>query len=428
MLRSSFILILGRVLGAAFGLISGIFLARILGAEKLGQYQIFLSTQTILITLVTLGIGNASIYFINKGKISEKEIVSSFLKILAIIAAISCLCFYFVINKNTGYFGSIDSISFLLFLLGTASLIIISVLRPILYARQKVLQVTFTNLLPSFILIIGVLGLVLWNKLDVSNALSIWGIGNFLALLFSLFFHRHYISLSQKINIKNVSEITFYGVKLSASNLLFILIGNTSVFFIKMLSVEGFSDVGLYSRAIAISSIVYMIPTAVGPLLFSRWSSSMVKNEYELEIQKTLRIFNTISFVIILLGSVFSSLIIYALYGEEYLSIQKTLIILLFSLIFQVMSEVFNNYLASQGKAILTMYSLLASFLVIVIGNIILVPLYGINGSAIAVLLSSITNSMILYLMVRRSIDIKLVNILIINRSDVLFLKQKIKL
>lgn len=422
MLKQSVILIFGKIFGAILGLISGIFLARILGPEKLGQYQIFLSTQTILITAVTLGIGNASIYFINKNIISEKTIVSSFLKIFIVIAFVSCIGFYMVVNNEISYFGKLNNSAFILFLIGTASLIITSILRPILYARQKVLQVTWVNLLPSIILIVGIICLVVIEKFNVSSVLAIWGIGNFIALVFSLFFHRHNISISEKIKSRVILDVGSYGIKLSASNLLFILISHTSVFFINKISNNGFADVGLYSRAIAISSIVYMIPTAVGPLLFSRWSSNMKKEEYEYEIQKSLRVFNTLSFIVVLLGSIFSNLIIYVLYGVEFLSVQKTLIVLLISLIFQVVSEILNNYLASQGKAILTMYSLLISFIIIIGGNVLLVPIYGINGAAMAVLASSCLNSFVLYYFVAKDIKINIFSNLIIRKEDFEFL------
>ena len=428
MLKQSFILIFGKIVAAALGLVSGIFLARVLGPEKLGQYQIFISTQTVLITSVTLGIGNSSIYFINKNKITEKAVVSSFLKIFIVLAIVSCIGFYIIVNNETNYFGKIEKGGFILFLLGTASLIIISILRPILFVRKKVLQITWINLLPSIFLIIGVIGLLVVKKLSVFNVLSFWGIGNFIALLFSLLYHKHNISFNEKIKLKNVLDVSFYGIKLSASNLLFILISNTSIFFINKISEGGFSDVGLYSRAIAISSIVYMIPTAVGPLLFSRWSTNLNKNECKNEIQKTLRVFNTLSVVVIIIGVIFSNTILQILYGIEFISAQNTLIILLISLMFQVRSEVFNNYLASQGRAMLTMYSLLITFVFIIVGNMILIPIYGISGAAIAVLISSFINSLILNLFVNKEIKIGFINSLFINKEDLNYLVKKIKL
>lgn len=428
MLRSSFILILGKVLGASFGLITGILLARILGAENLGQYQIFISTQTILVTAVTLGIGNASIYFINTGKVSEKEIVSSFLQIFIFIAIISSLCFFLIVRNNIDYFGWVNTTSLILFLVGTASLVIISILRPILYARHKVRQVTIINLLPSLILVVGIVGLIAINILNVSNVLAIWGLGNFMAMLFLLFYHKNNISFSQNTSKSNVLDVCMYGVKLSASNLLYILISYTSVFFIKKVSLDGFSDLGLYSRALAISSIVYMIPVAVGPLLFSRWSSNLAQDEYKIEIQTTLRIFNTLSFLLFFLCTVFSNLIIDVLYGKEFLSIQYTLIVLLFSLIFQVISEVFNNFLASQGKALITLYALLVYFMLVVAGSLLLIPNYGIVGAAVAVLIGSFTNAMILYILVKKCIRISLLSCLLINNSDFRRIRKNFKI
>ena len=426
MLKKGFVLILGRVLGAVFGLLSGVIMARVLGAEKLGQYNVFLSTQTIIVTLVTLGIGNASIYFINRELISEKEIITSFLKLFLLLSILTSIVFYIIVSLNNNYFGDIDSSHFFVFLVGTASIIIASILRPVLYACNRVNEVTFTNLLPPFVLLIGLFILFLQNDMSVSFVLSVWGVGNFLAVLFLIYFHRSNISSGIQLCWKNMLMVVKYGIKLSASNFLFVLISNASIFALKKLADDGFTDVGLYSRAVAISSIVLMIPNSIGPMLFSRWSHADI--DYQSEIQKTLRVFNSISFFCIIITSLFSSLIIFILYGSDFLSIKTSLIILLCSLLFQGMSEVFNNFLASQGRAKLTLYSLMASFIVIILVNILLIPTMGINGAAIAVLASCMVNTCILYLFVRRIIPINLLDSLIVKKTDVdQFIKFKKK-
>lgn len=429
MFFKSFILICSKFLGAFLGLIIGILLARELGSTNLGQYQVFISTQTIIITLVTLGIGNASIYFINRKEITEKEVVSTFLKIFIPIGLFTSVIFYFIIVFNKGYFGIIDLKQFIVFLIGTVSLILISILRPVFYAKHKIGPVTFINVLPTLILLLGIFILLLEEKLDVSNVLFYWGIGNFFTFLVCLFFHRRNIDFKIKIDNSKIIEIVKYGTKISAANLLVVLISNVSIFFINKLSNNHFSDVGLYSRAIAISSIVFMVPSAVGPLLFAKWSTISNKELLSIEIKRTLRIFNLLVICIITLGIIFSKLIIIILYGEAYLSIQFTLIILLCSLLFQVISEVFNNVLASQGKALQTMYSLLLMLIIIIIANLILVPTYGILGAGISILLGAIVNAFNLNYRVNKSLNMKInfKNNLIVKKADFYELKKLIK-
>lgn len=418
MFSDSVVLILGKFFSSFLGLLAGIILARSLGAANLGQYQIFLSAQTIAITLLTFGVGNSSILFINQDLIEEKEIVSSFLPIFFGIALFCSTCLFIIINSFNVYFGTLNNFSIICFLIGTGSLIILSVLRPILYARRKVYQVSILTTLPTFVLVIGIVLYEFLGILNVGNVLSIWGLGNFLVLLLSLYFHRSNISFDIKLNWPNIFKVSQYGIKLSASNLLLVIIANTSVFFIQYFSGKDFDQVGLFSRSIAISSLALLIPSAVGPLLFSRWSEIRNREIFKLEVEKALRIFTSMSLIIITISIVFSKYIIYFLYGKEYLSIQISLIILIISLLFQCMSEVLNNYLASQGKAILTFYSLVNAFIILLVGNFLLIPQFQINGAAIAVLLCAVTNSICLFYYVNKEININLLNSVLVRRKD----------
>lgn len=426
MFKRSFVLIVGKILGAIFGLISGIFIARILGATNLGQYQVYLSSQTVLITMFTFGIGNASIYFINSKRNSEQEIVSVFIKLFFPLAILISGLFYFAIKSDVDYYGVIQNEALLVFVIGTMSLIISSILKPILFTKQKVFEVTLSDLIPTFILVSGIAVLYFFNQLSVSNCLFLWGLGNFVCLAFLLIQHSENINFKIPLDFNIIKNVSLYGFKLSASNFLFILIGNTSIFFLNKFGTNGFNEIGLFSRAIAISSIISIIPNAIGPLLFSVWSKTDVVN-YKEQVEKTLKIFIYLSLSLALVGSLFSEFIIQLLYGSEFLSVKYPLIVLLISVLFQSISEVHNNFLASQGKANITMSSLFVSFVVICMANYILVPLIGIYGAAYSVLLSSVVNALLLSFFVRNELKLNYLNTILITRMDIAELYNKFK-
>jgi len=419
---NSILSVLGKFTGAFLGMLTGVILARALGPEALGQYQLFLSSQTIIITLFSLGIGNASIYFINSKLIAQKEIISSFVKIFIPSGIVVAILFGLSILLFDNYFGNILLTTLIVFLIGTTSLVISSILRPILYAEQKIKEVTFFNILPPLILLIGIGIYFICSSVIVETALFYWGIGNTLACVLLLQYYRKDINLKFKLNSKNIKSVFAYGLKLSASNLIFVLIGNVSIFLIKYLMHNGFEAVGIYSRAVAICSLIFMIPTSIGPLLFSKWSG-LKKETLKLQAEQTTRILLFITLIFTIIIILLRKQFIYLLYGNAYLIAHQAIIILAPTLIFQTISEIMNNLLASIGKAGVTLYAFIGSLILIIISSLMLIPWLGINGAAISVLLGAIFNAVILFYFGNKFVLLSFIDTILINKNDLTILK-----
>lgn len=423
---NSILSIIGKFAGAFIGLLTGIILARALGPERLGQYQLFLSSQTIIITLFSLGIGNASIYFISSNQISQREVVSTFVKIFLPLSIIVSIIFGFLILFYDTYFGSVLQTSLIVFLIGTSSLVLSSILRPILYTQQKIKRVTFLNTLPPFILLIGVSTIYFLSTVKVETGLFFWGVGNLVACVLLLIYFKKDIDLKLPFDLKKIKEIILYGIKLSATNLLFVFIGNISIFLLKYLLINGFEAVGLYSRAIAICSLIFMIPTSIGPLLFSKWSS-LEKNKLKKQAELTIRILVFLTLFISLFVIFFRKEIIYLFYGNKYMVIHSAIIILTPTLIFQSISEIINNLFASIGKAGITLYVFIGTLILIFISNLVLIPSMGIVGAAISVLIGSVFNAVSLLLIAKKIIKISIIDCLVIKKNDFTFFNNIIK-
>jgi len=419
---NSILSVLGKFTGAFLGMLTGVILARALGPEALGQYQLFLSSQTIIITLFSLGIGNASIYFINSKLIAQKEIISSFVKIFIPSGIVVAILFGLSILLFDNYFGNILLTTLIVFLIGTTSLVISSILRPILYAEQKIKEVTFFNILPPLILLIGIGIYFICSSVIVETALFYWGIGNTLACVLLLQYYRKDINLKFKLNSKNIKSVFAYGLKLSASNLIFVLIGNVSIFLIKYLMHNGFEAVGIYSRAVAICSLILMIPTSIGPLLFSKWSG-LKKETLKLQAEQTTRILLFITLIFTIIIILLRKQFIYLLYGNAFLIAHQAIIILAPTLIFQTISEIMNNLLASIGKAGVTLYAFIGSLILIIISSLMLIPWLGINGAAISVLLGAIFNAVILFYFGNKFVLLSFIDTILINKNDLTILK-----
>ncbi len=425
-LQNSLISISGRFLGAILSLSLGILIARILGPENLGQYQIFVTTQTILLTLFSFGLGNASLYFIKGENEKTQELISNILKIIFPVGIILTFLFGISIFVFEYYFGRVSLIYLFFFLLGTLSLFVTHFLKPMLYLENKIKKIMILNLVPLIIVLIGTVVLFYFKILNVDGILFFWGIGNTIVMLLLINHFLDKINFNVTFKLQKIKKIFFYGIKLSATNLLFVLNSSVIILLLKYFLEDGFTFVGIYSRAVAISSVLMMVPNSIGPLLFSKWAGTK-KNQLNKQVEQTQRILIFLSimlFLFILLGS---DLIIQLLYGNKYLSASQPLVILSFSLVFYTITEVLNNLIASKGLAIITLKVFCISFLIILLNAYLLIPKYNINGAAVSILLGSLFNSISLLYFAVKNLGINFRNSLIINNQDFQFILNNLK-
>ena len=149
-------------------------------------------------------------------------------------------------------------------------------------------------------------------------------------------------------------------------------------------------EVGVYSVAVKLSEISYFLPTAVSISLFPILikSRKVLREIYYERLQKMFYFFTWFPLLIIIPIFIFSNDLILFFYGPDYLSAGVTLSILIWALLAISIRVATDNYLNSKKLYTLTFYSSLIGAITNIIFNLILIPLYGINGAAIATVIS----------------------------------------
>ena len=65
----------GSIICAGIGVMTSMMLSRALLPEGMGRYQIPLTFGVLTVTIISLGIGNSNIFFLNKHRIEHRKIV-----------------------------------------------------------------------------------------------------------------------------------------------------------------------------------------------------------------------------------------------------------------------------------------------------------------------------------------------------------------
>lgn len=421
--QKSLLSIVGKFGGAFLGLLSSIILARYLGVKGIGQYQLFISTQTIAITIMAMGFGNASIYFINSKKNEKNKVVSNLFSIFSLIAIALVVISILSIYLFPSYFGYIENFAIFIFSLGVGSLLLFNILLPTLYVTLDILKIQIVSLFSISFLLVGVVLLYQTRFFDIDLVLSITGFSNLFSLFLLLIFLKKDISFKLNIDVRLMKDMFFYGIKLSATNLVFLLSSNLVIFLLKSLSDNGFESIGLFSRAIAIANMFVLIPSSIGPLIYSKWSS-IEKSDLGFEVMKTLRVLLFISFICVIGIYLFGGFILLLLYGEEFVPAKKALDILSVSLIFTSITIVFINLFSSIGKPTITLKVFIISLILSGIIGFLLIPKHDIVGAAISVLIGLIFNAIALFFYAKKEIDYLSLSSLVVQKNDFLLLKR----
>ena len=412
---------------ASIGLLSiniiiGIIEARILGPEELGRYNVFLTTQTMFVTLFALGIGQACIYFINVLNKNIVEVVSSSIKFIFPFSILASALLFFTLVCFQDYFGESNYIYLFLFCIGTNALLLNTIFIPVLLAKMQVVKnqvVKYVSRLVALIIIIIII--IADLQLNVGSLISITGLTNIISLLLLYHYLNKSINLKLPINKKLISGILKWGIKLSGNNIASIILSSLPVYFLSWFSLqkEGFENVGYYSRASSLLVVGTIITTSIGPLLYARWTNYNGK-ELKMQVRKISLPLLTFNLLISLGLVFFAPFVIKLLYGESFLSAVSILQILSFTLICNGMKEICYGILLSQGYPLKIMKNLGLSIPILAILLWLLIPECGIQGCAFVTLSVTILSTFLLMLDVCSITELQMKDFFyMIDRNDI---------
>lgn len=148
--------------------------------------------------------------------------------------------------------------------------------------------------------------------------------------------------------------------------------------------------VGLYSSAVTLSEVWYFVPAIIVSTLFPSILHAQKENEraYNKRILNLTYFLLSISSVIAIIGSLFAKPILNLVYGFDFINAYTVLQLYIWSGVGISLGIIITQYLIAEKLSSIILYISLIGMIINVFLNIILIPNYGINGSALATLIS----------------------------------------
>ncbi len=137
-------------------------------------------------------------------------------------------------------------------------------------------------------------------------------------------------------------------------------------------------QIGVYSVGVALAEKIWLVPDALKDILMSRLS----RGKSTSEVAKVIRMSLAISIFMLIGFVLFGELLINILYGDEYAGAYQILVIMLIGVIGMIFYKMVYAYNVVHGRKLINLIFLGIAAISNIIGNYLLIPLYGITAAA----------------------------------------------
>lgn len=386
--KNSFLQIIDKFLRLIFGILIGVWVARYMGPERFGLYNFVISFVGIFSTFTALGIESIVIKELIDNNSNKNNILGTSLA-LRLSASFLVIMFILIYTNLT-----MDDMSTNL-LIGLYSV-------SIFFQAFNVIDLFFqSKLLGKNILIVNFIGMIL------SGIIKVFLIINKLPLFYfilNLLFDSFFLAIGYIVmyNMQNTSIVNWQynkdvsiqflklGWPLLLSNVIVSLYMRIDQILIKYFL--GNEAIGQFSAAIRITESWYFIPMTICASLFPAIiNARKIGNELYMErLTKLFKLLSFISIFIAIIFTIFSEKIILLLYGKDFIDAAGVLSITSWAGIFVCFGVASSSWLVLENLQILSFWRTFLGLIMNLFLNILLIPKYGIIGSAYATLISQV--------------------------------------
>ena len=401
-ISSSGINFLFRVFGLSTSFLIVLIISTLFGVANYGSYSLTFTIAQATAMIFGLGIPNALIMLTgnrNFNKIEAKKLLFKGLKITLLFSLIPSILFYLsadlLANK---LFDNIALNHFFEIVAYTIPFFILHELFLYYYISVKkfIPYNIFMFVLPNLFLTLFLFLFYCIEKTDfytfLAFALSI------ILIVFIEFIvvyeskiHKTPNVISSKALIKTASPMLFSG-------LLLYLLNWTDVIMLGFMTNE--KQVGIYNIAYKIGSVGFLVIVSVSTIITPRIAELYGNgNLHELKklVHSSTRLISILTIPLVLVLVIGSEFVL-SFFGKDVISGSSTLIIVAIGVLFSAIAGNVDQILNMTNNQVILRNITVFSFFINVTLNFLLIPIYGINGAAIASLISNVViNSLCVY-------------------------------
>ena len=400
--------LLNKIYVILMGLITSIFITRYLGVSDRGNYAYIIQVVSIAAIVLNLGIHQSySFYY----RMLKEETFNKYVQVVIIqfflYTLISIICMNFVNDQLIVFMIILIPISVL-----SQQLESIMAVENI---RLKIKLHIFNGTLRT----IGFGFLFFSVKSNLIFPIIITLILNIITIVSFLLFSLKKVKFKEeKLNLKFASEIIKFGWLPMLTALLITINYSADVIFLKHLGTS--YDLGIYSTAAGLITYFWLIPDSFKEVLVSRVARSNNIHSTIFVIKVSLIIICGVIIAFIIVGEY----AIQIMYGMKFLEAYNITLILSIGAISMIFYKMIGTVLLAEGRRWVYFITLLVSAITNCIGNVVLIPEYGMYGSAISSVISYSVCGLAFLMYFSKIKNVSLLSFFYITKDEIGVLKK----
>lgn len=378
--------LLTRIITLIIAFFTTIYVIRYLGPENYGTLSYAVSFVSLFGFIASFGIDQIILRELISRPDDEGKILGSgiFIKLIGgSIATAAAFISAVIINSSQIELILVAIISLTLF--GAAGQIIIHSYQ----AKVQSKYPSIINVLVSVILAAAKLLVIFFDKGIIFFALILL-LESLLYIIFYFVSYQYHFKLLAKwtIDKETVKNLLRTSWPLMLSTLSIAIYYRIDQVMLKHMI--GTTAVGIYDAAVRLADVWYIIPIAIIGGLFPAIINA--KNTSVEIFRKRLHLcallLTVLNLAIILPTNLLAPYLVNILFGTEFSGSSGVLTIYIWSLIGFSLAQLINTYLIAENYTVIFLYTSVITVLANIALNIVLIPLYGVNGAAFATLIS----------------------------------------
>lgn len=370
-----------RAAGLGLGFVATILTARLLGPEGRGIFALAAAISGLGVQIATLGLNSANTYLVAR---SDRDLAA--LHANSIWAALACggvlAGALFAIVTVYPALVPVDRSMLVLALIWIPIGLLYTLSQSLLLGQLRVVAYNAIDLLHSAL---GVLAIVVIAYASIASPNLIYGSLLVMLLVVTLASNALlWIASPRTIrpNLALLKNAVAYGLRSHIAALLGFMIMRIDLLMINYFL--GSKSAGLYSVAAAMVTLIYVLPSVVGSVLFPRLCAmSEWHARYQLVKKTALLIAGIMTTGVLAAGAIVHPAIV-LLFGADYAGAVAPLLWLLPGALVWSIESVARKLLTSDGYRIEVVFGWFVAFVLNVVLNWLLIPKLGLVGAAMA--------------------------------------------
>ena len=430
-----YLTLLNQIPTQLFGIISGIFITRILGAQGKGIYAIFYADVSLFNTFFGFSIITAIIYFLSAKKITHEKIlgVSITFTLITIVLSVSFLCIWLLSPISDLLFPvSYQSYPYIIWFISILLLTQINSVYSGFFQGSKNFKVVNSILFFNSIFNVTIFGcaylLHYFNIFEIKLYI-IFILSLVVLLINTLCWHLKYIKLfSYKIDIKiNLKKEIYPFFKYMGLGHLSIII-NFFNYRLALWVLAYYLDeknVGFYSLAVGLAQILTFLTNPLSQVIFP-YLTSEFEEQRKLIFTKFARMHFSMLIIIAFFAMFLAPLLIPLMYGNDFYPSVLLFKIMIFAVVLSCQTTIFGGFLLASNRVIINLLATSFGFLLTLFFNYFLIKSFGLIGAAYSTSITYLGIFLFVYFAIIIFMKLPSWNLFFLTREDILFVSKKI--